>query len=146
MKWGGAVASTILLIAWVGSIFVNVGWTSLGGDGIGYGTGGVSLWQGHIPVPSAQAGWYMPPNDPQLSFWFVYEAWGNNGWALFVPLWIPLGFAVVFTADAWYMAARTRRGDFRHLCTKCGYDRTGLAPSAVCPECGTPAPDAPAAL
>ena len=27
-------------------------------------------------------------------------------------------------------------------CVKCGYDRTGLAPSAICPECGTPPPGA----
>lgn len=56
-----------------------------------------------------------------------------------VPLWIPwlfaLGFCVLF-----YLGHR--REKMRRLvgrCPACGYDRSGLDPSAPCPECAAPA-------
>lgn len=51
-----------------------------------------------------------------------------------LPLWLPA--AVVTAATAWFWW-RDRRFARPGLCPTCGYDRTGLAPDAVCPECGS---------
>jgi hypothetical protein len=60
-------------------------------------------------------------------------------WQLVVPLWMPL---VVVLGTAGTIAIVLIRADGRprpNLCTKCNYDRTGLAPDAKCPECGASA-------
>jgi hypothetical protein len=44
-------------------------------------------------------------------------------------LWLPLAG---FTAWRW----RADRLPSPHACTKCGYDRSGIAADAKCPECG----------
>ena len=77
-----------------------------------------------------------------VSRWF--RTWNNECLPL-RPM--PLGFAVdtlLFAAlmwasvrgdRAWRLSRRRRRG----RCANCNYDRTGLAPGAVCPECGAAA-------
>jgi hypothetical protein len=69
-------------------------------------------------------------------YWFLYAA------ALVLS--VLFGLAL-FTRDIWDWLSRT------HLispapCASCGYNRTGLPSTAVCPECGgpPPQPDAPA--
>lgn len=53
---------------------------------------------------------------------------------VFVPIWMPLvAFAVPSALAWWWHARRVRPGQ----CNKCRYDRTGLATSGPCPECGT---------
>lgn len=62
-------------------------------------------------------------------------------WAVTVPLWmlaVPAGLLGI--AGAWKL--RQRRGPDSCVC---GYDLTGLAPAAACPECGTPRPPSPQA-
>jgi hypothetical protein len=54
---------------------------------------------------------------------------GIPAWTLLVPGLACLGVS--------FWPRRARRG----CCAKCAYDRTGLRPDAVCPECGS-APDA----
>ena len=60
------------------------------------------------------------------------------------PLWTGLCLDTLLYALAWLAlllippTLRTRSRRRRNRCTHCNYDRTGLAPSAVCPECGTP--------
>jgi hypothetical protein len=57
-----------------------------------------------------------------------------------LPLW-PL-VLVATLAAGWTWTRHFRRGD-PGKCTRCGYDRHGLAADAPCPECGTvPAPAA----
>ena len=50
-----------------------------------------------------------------------------------VPVWIPLACCAVGGAVVWWRQARRQR---RGTCEVCGYDLAGLAPGAVCPECG----------
>ena len=53
-----------------------------------------------------------------------------------VPLWIPLLLAIGVTVWIWRLDKIAQLRAAVHSCAKCGYSRTGLAPTAVCPECG----------
>ena len=69
----------------------------------------------------------------------------GQGWSLGVPLWpfvVVPGFG---SAIAWRLDTHARRRSRLGLCPKCGYNRAGLSPAAVCPECGAAAPVAFAA-
>jgi hypothetical protein len=137
IKWGGAAATVVLVGVWVLSFWRNFVWVSRAGDGMGLGAGGVFVARSHTPVAPPDVGWHAMAREADVGFWFFYEPFGAGGWSLFVPLWVPIAAVAAVTADAWYMDKRRRRGDFAHLCAKCGYDRTGLAAAAPCPECGT---------
>ncbi len=86
-------------------------------------------------------------------------AFGNTpkpGWADWppdYPIIIPLrpidpelALNTAFYAVAWWLlltapgAVRRFRRHRRGACEGCGYDRRGLAPDALCPECATPSP------
>jgi hypothetical protein len=56
--------------------------------------------------------------------------------AIVVPLWIPFAVAAVPTGLLWRAELRRRSRALSTLCLSCGYDRQGLAPDAMCPECG----------
>lgn len=56
------------------------------------------------------------------------------------PIWQPLAVALLATATAWWLDTLARRRGRPGLCPTCQYDRTGLPPGAVCPECGAAAP------
>ena len=64
--------------------------------------------------------------------------WNLSGpaWYVIVPLWIPAAVTLATTAAAWRVDGIARRRAGGDGCKKCHYDRTGLAPGAVCPECG----------
>ena len=62
------------------------------------------------------------------------------------PIWLGLAADTAIFASAWWLilfAPRRLRRTLRRRrghCMTCGYDRAGLAPDALCPECGrTPA-------
>lgn len=63
-----------------------------------------------------------------------------------VPLWFPAAVALVPTAFAWRLDTLARRRAKLAACPKCSYSTIGLAPSAVCPECGFAAPPSSPAL
>lgn len=65
-----------------------------------------------------------------------------NGWnaedVLVIPYWVFLILLAAPTSVAWY---RDRAGGVSATaCRRCDYDRSGLDPSAACPECGAPGP------
>jgi hypothetical protein len=69
--------------------------------------------------------------------WFPYRYQpraARNHVDLFVPLWMPLAACIGVGSVAWWRYCRRYR---RGQCSYCGYDRTGLARGAVCPECGS---------
>lgn len=53
-----------------------------------------------------------------------------------IPLWVLLALIAAPTAWLWRRDRRLRRALAAGFCASCGYDRAGLAPDAVCPECG----------
>ncbi len=57
---------------------------------------------------------------------------GQGQYVLAAPLWIPACAAAGF----WWAARRRGWGRDPWRCAYCQYDLRGLAPGAVCPECG----------
>ena len=83
---------------------------------------------------------------PILERWAApLPAPGIDGWAIYWPglIWnitIIAASALLLTrlsSGRWVWFGQ--RGRQQHLCSKCGYDRVGIAPPLPCPECGHPA-------
>ncbi len=75
-------------------------------------------------------------------------AWGFGEWhfgsnfTFTIPFWTPALAALVASALAWRLDTLATRRAKLGACPTCSYPRTGLAPSAPCPECGSAAPSA----
>lgn len=69
------------------------------------------------------------------SAWWPYANRLPSGRSIWIPLWMPwlvaLGFSIRFYRDHQRDKKLSRIG----CCTACGYDRSGLASTAPCPEC-----------
>lgn len=67
---------------------------------------------------------------------FDWPRAGNTprGASMLIPLWLPLSLAGGASALLWRCHLRANRPI--NACPACGYDRSGLAESAPCPECG----------
>lgn len=81
---------------------------------------------------------WTPPDWARSHVWLPeLERWptrkGNTSICVRLPLWIPLAASTMVCAWAWRRHKRLTRHGF---CAACGYDRAGLAPESVCPECG----------
>ncbi len=141
IKWAGAAVTMLLVVAWIGS-----GWWILGiikpkPSRLSLGiVGGVVVVMSDDVNPIAQWGFYCHRQSN-----IIYWPWRGVGgldssfatqWALTIPLWIPSIATFVATCTAWRLDALARRRARLNFCPKCTYDRTGLAPTAVCPECG----------
>ena len=74
-------------------------------------------------------------DSSKLKWWFVTKD-SAVGLRIAMPLWIPAAVSLLLTALAFRLDTLARRRVLAHLCPNCHYDRTGLAASAVCPECG----------
>jgi hypothetical protein len=67
--------------------------------------------------------------------WTGGVLWGSDtsGWGAGVSVLYPVIAATVSSSLLWFADRRRSRTG---LCSKCGYDRRGLAADAPCPECG----------
>ena len=82
----------------------------------------------------------IPPPTPFLTRGGGYR----SPWLLTIPLWVAVAPATVLAAFMWRFDRRATRRALGNVCTRCGYDRRGLAAAAVCPECGgVPSNDSP---
>ncbi len=63
---------------------------------------------------------------------FHWKVWPAVIGGAIIALWALAFHSVMFFGRGWTKEAVVRAG----CCVNCGYDRRGLEPGAVCPECG----------
>lgn len=139
-KWIGAVVSVVLVVVWIGSRWYRGTWCGQHGHVVAIWGGRLYAW-----LPLAPSGWREPPgwhvaSAPSALGW-TYEGggWARERW-IAVPIWPVALSAAIMSLAAWRLDALARRCERVGACPKCRYDRAGLAPDAVCPECGAGAP------
>jgi hypothetical protein len=126
----------LLALVWIASGWWMLVRTSPGIMRVSLGSGTVVV--GHTPI-SGKEGWTAPLQRKPFAFYWIPRYYpGPNAWALRIPIWPFVLLAAAATARAWQLDIRAKRAARRGRCQKCGYDRAGIAPAAVCPECGAP--------
>lgn len=146
IKWGGIAAIALLAFLWLANlryglryfstpappgalhtfIFCSRGSLTIGRlDAMGFNRGlapGLSMYQ---------------MKAERYAWWPIYQ---SNVTTTFIsiPYWI---FALPLLITTWLartLDARAARLAQPGRCPACRYDRSGLPPEALCPECGTP--------
>lgn len=141
--WGGAVATVLLAAMWV----VSSRWlciVQLPSWCADVAEGGVRLWNRYDRLLPEDYGWRVVDYSSVTKEASVAFAWGLRPprltlgpvWHVSLPFWLPVTIALAVTLTAWRFTILARRRERLGLCPKCNYNRTGLAPAAVCPECG----------
>jgi hypothetical protein len=138
-KWGGAAATLLLVGVWLGSGWVHVRWQSP--------SWGITVSRGRLVLghtsPPPEGTLAQPMSDvstgPFRFSWRYVRYVSPRGWSIFLPLWPAAVASFLPTAWAWRLDTLAHRRARAGACPNCHYDRTGLAPSALCPECGSPA-------
>ena len=143
VKWGGAVVTVLLVVVWIGSAWRGGGWMSRHGAGLAVMPGTFVLSLQSFPYENEFAGWGLRHAPEPMRWWFMGGR-GNFGWNFWIPIWLPVLLSALATGAAWRLDALASRRARAGFCPKCNYDRIGLVPQAVCPECGTAAPPAAA--
>jgi hypothetical protein len=135
-RWGGAALTLLLVAGWIASNWMYFGIVSEAGAFSGLKNGRVIIGQdeGLKWADSDTAFWTE-------SSWPTQMASKPGGiWqpadGVVIPLW-PISVGLLLgTVAAWRTARHARPSAFLHACRECGYDRTGIAVGALCPECG----------
>ncbi len=139
VKWGGAALTVLLLAAWIASGWWTFGWLNRAAAGVSFYRGHtVIAFQNVPPSPelSNSPGWVLQRRNEAFRWWFMGGR-ANFGWVFFIPTWSLAAATLLITALAWRLDRLAWYKDHPHICTKCHYDRTGLAVGVPCPECGT---------
>ena len=145
VKWGGAAVTVLLVVVWVGSCWKWRQNVTIGSTTLETATGFVIVgYMGEIDLIDRSGVFTWPKNPPRLVigpfevyWWFWSWGTGTSYWRVLIPLWLPTVPALAATVYLWRRDARLRSRSVLNLCPKCSYDRTGLAPDATCPECGS---------
>jgi hypothetical protein len=139
VKWGGAVVSVLLVVVWVGSGWWQVNVDLASGMHLEVFHGNVRAANLGAPYFAGQQGLHLNPREPVDSRWVLFfnRSVGSRAWEM--TLWFPTAMTLLVTGVAWRLDTLARRRARVGLCPKCNYDRTGLPPGAVCPECGAAA-------
>ncbi|HMN42883.1 MAG TPA: hypothetical protein PKE29_18735 [Phycisphaerales bacterium] len=143
IKWTGAAATVLMVVAWIGSGWWGAGWMGQRGDALQV-AGGRVLWghDGGMNFLEFNPGVHFGASNFKFAWWFQ---WLDNGrpighgsaWVVVVPLWALVLMMAFVTAVAWHLDTLAHRRAHAHHCTKCNYDRAGLVAGAACPECGS---------
>ena len=137
IKWGGLVATVLLVIVAGASIWCGVSWQSGTADHVFLSAGSVvSFHISGLPQVSGSR-WSFRMQPPRFVWMPTIDTNASiKMTVVVVPLWIPLVVAAGIAALAWRLDTLASRRARLDLCHICHYDRTGLALGAVCPECG----------
>ena len=108
--------------------------------GVGFGQGAMVIAFATNPKAGMRPSSFVqvqPAAGPE--YWWPAIANSPAGVQLICPLWITLalggaGAVPLWRAWLWWRWLARQSG----RCPVCGYDRSGLTPSAGCPECGAP--------
>ena len=140
LKWVGAAACALLVVAWGTSFRFGVSWQPSDGCEIQAGAG--CLWLCATPFRTNQSSWptiYDPTAQPRWRRWLdrcLYvpsgQTRGTWGQCFVAPLWCLALVALIPTVFLWWRDRRIPPG----FCERCGYNLTGNV-SGRCPECGT---------
>ena len=137
MKWGGLGVSALLLGVWIGSVWWNAAYWS-GGWEFGWNPG--RFFVQHTTLNMSPDGHIWRTDQWDSWEWWFYSPGNLQFPRTYVPIWLPVTISALITVFAWRLDTLARRRAKLGACPKCSYSRTGLALSAVCPECGATAP------
>lgn len=139
--YGGAVLTALLAMLWLASAVWYVGYTgrklvlhvepgravllleAMPASSIARRT----FWESHAQLLQAPWRWWFDGGSVGGATGFTWIA---------VPLWVPAAATLMLTMTAFRVDTLARRRERMNLCKTCGYDRTGLVNTSVCPECG----------
>ena len=148
-RWLGLATAVLCAVLWIGCRWRQFGFESSGLWDLQVSGGAIWLEgtshrsrpiRGTPVAPGLVA--FCRPYKPPLVQWVSELIWvpgwnqrvmGVTPFRVWLPLWIPLGAFGAVAGFAWYRHLSQRKPGH---CPHCRYDRTGLAPGAVCPECG----------
>jgi hypothetical protein len=131
-KWGGLLlgAAMVAFLVWSDTHWTSMTptehWNFCFQHGSVYITELPQFWIG---------GWSRPP-PPETFHWWPGRTLDWNP-IPYYPLWPVPALLLGGSAIAWVAEAVARRRSLADSCVKCKYDRTGIAATARCPECGT---------
>ena len=146
IKWSGVAATALLAFLWLTNLRYGLRYFSTPAPPGALHTfifctrGSLAIGRlDATTINRAQAsGWsFYPMRDGRFVWWIVYT---SNTTMTFVsiPYWL-IALPLTVTAwRAWILDARAERLARPGRCPACRYDRSGLPPDALCPECGTP--------
>ncbi len=147
VKWGGAVVSALLVVVWVASGWLDVRWEDPEGHRVSVHGGEFWIARGYPRYH--QLPWSGKGISMRTHAWSLYPQrpldWAGPrtskvDWMFSCALWFPASIALLAALTAWHLDTLARRRTRIGLCPKCSYNRTGLPPASVCPECGAAAP------
>lgn len=128
LSLAAAIAGEWRLLEWLTPFHrVSIGagrlwWSNSGSDTVS--------WVGKVTIE--------PPQTATPPAYFVLYEWLHLGpqATLEVSLWMVVSLAAIAAAILWFVRFRFYPTDGRCANPACGYDLTGLDPTAPCPECG----------
>lgn len=134
VKWTSAVLVVLVVGAWIATVWRTFGYQG-GGPWVSMTAGVMFVGYDIRAVGPGPTGFRIVPSSPGEFAWWDW-GWfrivGNRGWLAVFPIWALIIPPFLVCA----VASRLDRRKLPGACPKCGYDQTGLAADAVCPECG----------
>ena len=139
LKWSCAIIAALLTALWL--ISLRYGFLTMYPSGRGFGIAVGAVQWCEFTGSFRAIGITQYRQDQSLASilncCFTFRRQTTSTVSYCLPLWIPAALAAcgaLWTRHAQLRA--TRNG--KNRCHVCDYSRTGLAPNAPCPECGTP--------